>query len=410
MKKKIFSSLLALMMIFPMGNSIYATTEDEIAYAREQKADAEASLAAARANINSLESKKQELEYYLADLNVQYAELSGMIAQLDEQTKVKEEELVQVKAELKAAQLEKQKQYEAMKLRIVYMFEHGGDNALLTLLSSKNFADFLNYTENVSALSTYDRNMLKKFEETCIAVEEKEESVNQEIEELAALMSEKEAKAQEVENLVASTNANIQNYVYQISASEEEASYLMAEVNRADNSIYALIARAEAEAEAEREASYKEAYDDSEDSYEESYESDYEEESYDSDYEEESSYEESYEEESYEESYEEESYQEETSSSSGSGTYLGTFKLTGYCNCAQCCGSAGNATASGVYPSSGHTVAMAGVPFGTQLLINGSVYTVEDLGTPYGHVDIYFDSHSAALSFGLQYAEVYRLN
>ena len=71
--------------------------------------------------------------------------------------------------------------------------------------------------------------------------------------------------------------------------------------------------------------------------------------------------------------------------------------LTGYCNCAQCCGTAGNATASGVMPTAGHTVAMAGVPFGTQLLINGTVYTVEDLGTPYGHVDIYCGSHSEEL-------------
>jgi 3D (Asp-Asp-Asp) domain-containing protein len=119
--------------------------------------------------------------------------------------------------------------------------------------------------------------------------------------------------------------------------------------------------------------------------------------------------EESYEDSVSEASYEE-SYEETSSSSSSSGTYLGTFKLTGYCNCASCCGTAGNATASGVYPTSGHTVAMAGVPFGTQLLINGTVYTVEDLGTPYGHVDIYFDSHSSALAFGLQYAEVYQLN
>ena len=35
---------------------------------------------------------------------------------------------------------------------------------------------------------------------------------------------------------------------------------------------------------------------------------------------------------------------------------------------------------------------------------------VEDLGTPYGHVDIYCSSHSEALSFGLQYADVYQLN
>ena len=97
-------------------------------------------------------------------------------------------------------------------------------------------------------------------------------------------------------------------------------------------------------------------------------------------------------------------------SSSSQGKYLGNFMLTAYCNCAQCCGTAGNATASGVMPTAGHTVAMAGVPFGTQLLINGTVYTVEDLGTPYGHVDIYCGSHSEALSFGLQYADVYQLN
>ena len=98
------------------------------------------------------------------------------------------------------------------------------------------------------------------------------------------------------------------------------------------------------------------------------------------------------------------------SGSSSQGTYLGNFTLTAYCNCAQCCGTAGNATASGTTPVAGRTVAMAGVPFGTKLLINGNVYTVEDLGTPYGHVDIYCSSHSEALSFGLQYADVYQLN
>ena len=54
------------------------------------------------------------------------------------------------------------------------------------------------------------------------------------------------------------------------------------------------------------------------------------------------------------------------SGSSSQGKYLGNFMLTGYCNCAQCCGTAGNATASGAMPTAGHTVAMAGVPFGTQ--------------------------------------------
>lgn len=91
-------------------------------------------------------------------------------------------------------------------------------------------------------------------------------------------------------------------------------------------------------------------------------------------------------------------------------TYLGNFKLTAYCSCSNCCGKwSGGPTASGTYPVAGKTVAMSGVPFGTKLSINGVVYTVEDRGTPYGHVDIYFDSHSEALKFGVKYADVYKV-
>lgn len=91
--------------------------------------------------------------------------------------------------------------------------------------------------------------------------------------------------------------------------------------------------------------------------------------------------------------------------------YLGKFTLTAYCSCSKCCGKwAGGNTASGTRPTPGRTVAMGGVPFGTKLLINGHVYTVEDRGTSYGHVDIFFGSHSSALNFGRKYADVYRVN
>jgi peptidoglycan hydrolase CwlO-like protein/3D (Asp-Asp-Asp) domain-containing protein len=100
---------------------------------------------------------------------------------------------------------------------------------------------------------------------------------------------------------------------------------------------------------------------------------------------------------------------EEEESRSGK-TYLGTFKITAYCHCAKCNGRAGQPTASGAWPYSGHTVAMGGVPFGTKLLINGTVYTVEDRGTPYGHVDIFMDSHEEALDWGLHYIDVYQVN
>ncbi len=126
---------------------------------------------------------------------------------------------------------------------------------------------------------------------------------------------------------------------------------------------------------------------------------------------------------SYEEQYTDNSYEEEQSTdtayvepaqediTSPSLTYLGNFMLTAYCACPLCCGSYSNGyTASGTLATEGVTVAMGDVDFGTQLVINGHTYTVEDRGTSYGHVDIFFSSHEAALQFGLQYADVYVLN
>ena len=43
-------------------------------------------------------------------------------------------------------------------------------------------------------------------------------------------------------------------------------------------------------------------------------------------------------------------------------------------------------------------------------MINGTVYTVEDRGVPYGHVDIYFTNHQDAVNFGSSMADVYQVN
>ena len=92
-------------------------------------------------------------------------------------------------------------------------------------------------------------------------------------------------------------------------------------------------------------------------------------------------------------------------------TCLGTWTCTAYCGCPECCGDyATGYTASGTVATEGRTIACNVLPFGTQVMIDGCVYTVEDTGwSPYGDnwIDIYFDSHEAALNFGVQMKEVY---
>ena len=436
MKKKIISLLLAGLFVLSNITVTYAT-EGEIADMQAQKQQAEAGLAQAQADISAMEGKKQELEDYLSDLNAQYEELTNVISDLSVQAGEKENQLKDIQKKLKKAQKASDKQYEDMKLRIQYMYENGGTTALQTLFSSKDLAEFLNTAESVSKISQYDRNMLEKYENLQETIKEQKTAAQEEKTAIDSLLAERSAKQQEVQELAASTSDNISSYIAQISASQEEAAALTAQINSADNSIAQLIQQAEAEKaaqeRAEAEAAAAEEASGEEDTTEEDAAEDtagYEEDTTEENYTEENNIEENHTEENDEsqDSGEDTSDAEESSEStedssdasedqsssestnSGQGKYLGNFTLTAYCNCAQCCGTAGNLTASGTVPAAGRTVAMAGVPFGTQLLINGNVYTVEDLGTPYGHVDIFFDNHSDALSFGLQSAEVYQLN
>ena len=394
--KKFIPVLLAGILTLTTGTGVYAADIDEqIADMQSQKAQAQAGLAQAQGNISSLESKRQELESYLAQLNSQYEELTDSVSQLSIQAAQKEDELQNMKLELAKAQQQSQQQYEAMKKRIVYMYENGGTTMLELLLSSSDLTQFMNRAENISQLSKYDRDMLKKYEDLQASIQEQEENLEKEAASVNQLLAESASKKQEVQALVSSTNDSIASYISQISASQAEAAALSAQISSAENSIYSLTQQAAAQQEtAQQEEAQQEETQQTEDQQSQSQEEDTYTESSSS---------------GSGDSYNDESGSVE-SSGSGQGTYLGNFTLTAYCNCAQCCGTAGNLTASGTVPSAGRTVAMAGVPFGTQLLINGNVYTVEDLGTPYGHVDIFFGSHSEALSFGLQHADVYQLN
>lgn len=410
--KKVFALLLTGMMTVSAPAAVFASsTEEQIADVQAQKDAAQAELAQEQANMASLESKKQELESYLEELNAQYTDLTNSVSELGIQAAEKEDELKTLKAQLEEAKATSDKQYEDMKKRIVYMYENGSASMLELLLSSEDLAQFLNRAENIAQISQYDRDMLAKYKALQADIKTQEEQAEEDAQNIDLLLAEKSAKQQEVQALTASTSEDIQAYIYQISASQEEISALNTQIDNADSSIYSLLQAAEAEKAAEeaaaQEAAAQEASASAEDASDYSESDDYSEGSYE-DTEESESSDQSYTEDS--ESSDSSQTSESESSSSSQGTYLGTFTLTAYCNCAQCCGTAGNLTASGTVPTAGRTVAMAGVPFGTQLLINGTVYTVEDLGTPYGHVDIYCSSHSEALAFGLQSAEVYRLN
>ena len=100
-----------------------------------------------------------------------------------------------------------------------------------------------------------------------------------------------------------------------------------------------------------------------------------------------------------------------TSSTSTSGGT--TYKITAYCPCSKCCGKSNGMTASGTKATAGRTVAASSkFAFGTKLNIGGHIYTVEDRGGAINgnKIDIFVNSHSEALQWGVRYMTVSVVN
>lgn len=91
---------------------------------------------------------------------------------------------------------------------------------------------------------------------------------------------------------------------------------------------------------------------------------------------------------------------------------IGEFVLTAYCPCTQCCGKSTGITASGAIAQANHTIAAdtSVLPFGTEVIINGEKYVVEDTGGAIknNRIDVFFNTHSEALAFGKKTEKVYK--
>lgn len=415
MKKRMIAGVL-LSAILTVGTvvSAYGTsTQEKISDAKAQQQQNQTSLQAAQQKIDELESKKGESESYLQELNSQLEELRNNLEKLQKDYDIKQGELNRLQVELEQARVDEQEQYEAMKIRIQYMYENSDSDYFNMLFSSRSFSDFLNQAENISRMAQYDREMLDTYRETKEAIEVKEQEVAAEKDAIAALQQESAQQQEVVEELVQATYLQIREYQQDIQSQESKESALLQQISQQEEKINALLKQAKDEEAAARLAAQKAAEEAARKAAEKKAAEQAAREA---------------EAKAAAEKAAQNNKQNTSNSSSQSGiskpstdkeeslidtsqgTYLGRFKLTAYCTCSICCGKwAGGGTASGAAPTPGRTIAMAGVPFGTKLSINGHIYVVEDRGTAYGHVDILMASHEEALQFGLKYADVYQV-
>lgn len=125
-----------------------------------------------KGDIRSVQSYVNELDEALMAITSSLVDYQNQItskqADIDAKTNEisdKATEIANAEIDLANAQKDEDEQYEAMKLRIQYMYECGDTTLLDTLFSASDLSDLLGKTEYVTSIMEYDRNKLKELAE-----------------------------------------------------------------------------------------------------------------------------------------------------------------------------------------------------------------------------------------------------
>ena len=171
----------------------------------------------AQSEISSLEEEKQKVENTLEELEglksdaaAYVTELDASLTQLEQelddlagQISGKEQEIAAAGEELEAAKAAEEEQYQAMKLRIRYMYERGETSFLDLLFESESISELLNRAEYISQISSYDREKLTEYVQEKEDIAVREAALETERQELLALQESTEARQESMETLLA---------------------------------------------------------------------------------------------------------------------------------------------------------------------------------------------------------------
>ena len=222
MKKRILCLTLGLMLTIsqavPAGA---ASRKDQL---KQDKAAAQSQLAAQESKINNLEDQKQTLSAEIDQLDSDLVNIMVEIEILDGELSDKEAQIEQTKADLAVAEENKQKQYEAMKKRIQYLYEKGGDDAWAQMLfQASDFTSLLNQAEYVQQMYDSDRNSLEEFKETVQQVKDLGDQLDSEKAELEEMNQEYQNRQASMQTQLQEKKATSSDYDAQIAQAQNQA-------------------------------------------------------------------------------------------------------------------------------------------------------------------------------------------
>lgn len=176
----------------------------------------------------SLQDQKKEAQKELNSLQTQLQNVMAEIYEIDAQMVEKGEAIIQATTDLEEAEQKEKEQYDAMKCRIVAMYESGNHSMVSLIFESGSIADMLVAAENVKTLHEYDREQLKEYVATKEKITNLKETLESEQEELETLHANAAEKKNSLAKMIDEQESEVANLDAQIEeaarkAAEEEA-------------------------------------------------------------------------------------------------------------------------------------------------------------------------------------------
>ena len=210
--------------------------------------------------MDELWAAKQQLESEIATLDANLVDVMVSIDVLKNDISEKEVDIIRTKQDLGKAQKARDKQYEAMKKRIQYLYEKGGDDAWFQMMmNAENLSDLLTRAEYTQKMYDQDRKSLEKYVNTIEEVKKLQTKYESEQAELEEMKASYEEQSVVLQNEIDARRASSANCEAEIAYAQQQATEYANLIAEQQAEIERLEAERIAAEEAARRAAEEEA-------------------------------------------------------------------------------------------------------------------------------------------------------
>lgn len=205
--------------------------------AEEQKKNEQSSLDAANEKADSISEDMEGVEEEIEEVDEALVETIASIDMINEDIKAMEEKIAITTQEYEEAKATEEAQYNAMKLRIKYLYEKGDYTYLQVLMASRDFSDMINKIEYIEKLYEYDRRLLGEYQEAKEKTLEIKNQLEEEMEELKTTEDELKEEKAYLDQIMAEKKAAYDNYQQMYNKAKKEAEAFKSRVNKINSDI-----------------------------------------------------------------------------------------------------------------------------------------------------------------------------